>query len=177
MINKRRLAYWLQVFAPLRWSLRLGVKLMAPQNHVGAVGAIFNNAGQVLLVEHVFRPDYPWGLPGGWVNRGENPAYTVQREIKEELNLTVEVKKLLLCEPQGDDKHTSAPPGLGLAYYCRASDDDISLRFIERARNSFEILSARWVYPEQIEWKLLPLQRKAIILGKQEFDSEQEGAL
>ena len=172
MINKRRLAHWLQVFAPLRWALELGVKLMAPQNHVGAVGAIFNEAGQVLLVEHVFRLDYPWGLPGGWVNRGENPAYTVQREIKEELNLTIEVKKLLLCEPQGGGKHRSTPPGLGLAYYCRASDDDISLRSIEQARNSFEILSACWVCPEQIEWRLLPLQHKAIILGKQEFDSE-----
>ena len=72
---------------------------------VGAVGAIFNHAGQVLMVEHVFRPDYVWGLPGGWVNRGENPAYTIEREVKEELNLTVEVKKLLICEPQGGNKH------------------------------------------------------------------------
>lgn len=173
MIYKRRLSHWLQVIAPLRWGLGLGVRLMTPKHHVGAVGAIFNHVGQVLMVEHVFRLDYTWGLPGGWVNRGENPAYTVQREVKEELNLMVEVRKLLLCEPQGGDKHRSAPHSLGLAYYCRILNDDISLSSIGRAKKAFEILSARWVYPEQIEWTLLPLQHRAIILGKQEFDSEQ----
>lgn len=173
MINKRRLARWLQIVTPLRWGLGLGVKLIAPKNHVGAVGAIFNNTGQVLMVEHVFRPDYAWGLPGGWVNRGENPAYTIQREVTEELNLTIEVRKLLVCEPQGGDKHSSVPPGLGLAYYCRFLDDDLSLGYIEQAKKAFEILSAQWVYPQQIEWNLLPLQHKAIILGKREFESEQ----
>ena len=170
---KRHLARWLQIVTPLRWGLRLGIRLFAPRNQVGAVAAIFNQAGQVLMVEHVFRPGYAWGLPGGWVNRGENPAYTIQREIEEELNLTVQVRKLLLCEPQGGAKDITTPRGLGLAYYCRLSDDDASLRYMEQAPNAFEILSAIWVDPELIEWELRPLQHKAIVLGKQEFDREQ----
>jgi 8-oxo-dGTP pyrophosphatase MutT (NUDIX family) len=113
--------------------LSLGVQLLTPRHHIGAVGVIFNDAGQVLMVEHVFRPYHAWGLPGGWVNRGENPAQTIQREVKEELNLTID---------------------------------------IEQARSGYEVLSTRWVDPEQIEWRLLPLQQRAIILGKQEFDRE-----
>ena len=74
MTMKRRLADWLQRFPPLRWGLKLAVWLFAPRHQVGAVGVVFNNAGQVLLVEHVFRPDYNWGLPGGWVERGESPG-------------------------------------------------------------------------------------------------------
>ena len=71
----------------------MDVKLFAPKNHIGAVAAIFNEAGQVLLVEHVFRPYYSWGLPGGWVNKGESPAHTIKREVEEELNLKIQVKK------------------------------------------------------------------------------------
>ena len=43
--------------------------------------------GQVLLVEHVFHPYAPWGLPGGWIDRNESPSQTaVIRELQEELN-------------------------------------------------------------------------------------------
>ena len=58
---KRRLATWLQRSALLRWALQLAVYFFIPRQHVGVVGALFNEAGQVLLVEHVFRPHFPWG--------------------------------------------------------------------------------------------------------------------
>lgn len=172
MTLKHYVARWLQRSALLRWMLSLAVKLFIPRNHIGAVGVIFNAAGQVLLVEHVFRPYQAWGLPGGWVDRGENPAQTIEREVKEELNLRIEVKKLLFCESQGGHDQTTAPLSIGLAYYCRLTDES-ALPDIEQARNGFEVLSTRWVYPEQIEWLLLPLQQRAIILGQQEFDREQ----
>jgi ADP-ribose pyrophosphatase YjhB (NUDIX family) len=171
MTIKHHLASWLQRSALLRWMLSLGVQLLTPRHHIGAVGVIFNDAGQVLMVEHVFRPYHAWGLPGGWVNRGENPAQTIQREVKEELNLTIQVKKLLFCESQGGHGQTIAPLSLGLAYYCRQADER-ALPDIEQARSGYEVLSTRWVDPEQIEWRLLPLQQRAIILGKQEFDRE-----
>ena len=96
MSFKRQLAGWLRRFAPLRWLLALAVRLFAPRHYVGAAGVIFNEAGQMLLIEHVFRPHFPWGLPGGWVEYGETPAETVRREVEEELGLRVEVKQLLL---------------------------------------------------------------------------------
>jgi ADP-ribose pyrophosphatase YjhB (NUDIX family) len=172
MIIKRYLANWLQRFPPLRWGLSLGVILFAPRNYVGVMGVIFNDAGQVLLAEHVFRPYYVWGLPGGWVKRGEDPTQAIQREIEEELKLRIHVKKLLLCETQGGNEEKGIPLGLGLAFYCQLAGNDAPLRYMDRAQTAYEILSVKWVDPEKIEWKLTPLQQKAIILGKQEFDRE-----
>ena len=169
MTLKRLLATLLQSIPPLRWSLRLAVYIFGPKNHVGAMGAIFNSAGQVLLVEHVFRPNYAWGLPGGWVNRGENPARAVQREIKEELNLVVQVKKLLFCVAQGGETDSSTPRSLALAYYCRLQDDNSSWPHIGQAQYAFEVISARWIDPEDIKWELIPVQRKAIDLARREF--------
>ncbi|PJF44218.1 MAG: hypothetical protein CUN55_05135 [Phototrophicales bacterium] len=56
---------------------------------VGAVGVLFDEKDRVLLVEHRFHPDFPWGLPGGWIDGGEMPQNGVERELKEELNLRV----------------------------------------------------------------------------------------
>lgn len=173
---KRRLASWLQRFPPLRWGLMLAVKLLVPQHHVGAVGVIFNNAGQVLLVEHVFRPYYPWGLPGGWVERGEDPADTVQREIEEELQLQVEVKRLVLCKPQGTARGDGVPLGLGLAFYCRLAGDQPRPGPAKTPGHAYEVLSTAWVDPENITWKLAPLEQIAIALAKKEFDHDVPGA-
>ena len=169
---KRKLAGWLKHFPPLRWLLALGVRLFVPRHYVGAVGAIFNDSGQVLLLEHVFRPHYPWGLPGGWVEHNESPADTVRREIEEELGLAVEIKQLLLCELQGNSslKHT-VPRSLGFVYYCRLSGDSQS--FLAEAQNSREILSVEWVDPIAISYKLTSLEYKGVAIGRQAFEQEQ----
>jgi 8-oxo-dGTP pyrophosphatase MutT (NUDIX family) len=80
----------------------------------GVAGVVFNPAGQVLLVEHVFHPSAPWGLPGGWVDRREDPAGALRREMHEELALDVTVGPVLLVELE----HSSH---LDLAYLCTAN--------------------------------------------------------
>src|SRR6185503_17458607 len=142
MSFKRQLAGWLRRFAPLRWLLALAVRLFVPRHYVGAAGVIFNEAGQMLLIEHVFRSHFPWGLPGGWVEYGENPAETVRREVEEELGLRVEVKQLLLCELQGGGLQSTIPHGLGLVYYCRlASGDSLDFDGAPKVYPSYEILT------------------------------------
>jgi len=83
------------------WTVRLGRllwRLGQAKFSAGVVGVIFDEEGRVLLVEHVFHPYAPWGLPGGWVDRGENPAHAVQRELREELDLVAEVGPILMVE-------------------------------------------------------------------------------
>src|SRR5207248_3026209 len=54
---------------------------------VSAAAVVTNDAGEVLLLDHVFRPHSGWGLPGGFVNAGEQPEEAVRREIREETGL------------------------------------------------------------------------------------------
>jgi len=171
MVFKQYLAVWLQRVWPLRWAFSIAVRLFAPTNYVGVMAAVFNDNGQVLLVEHVFRPDYPWGLPGGWIERGESPAGALQRELEEELNLTVDVKRILFCEPQGVHRSSSTPRGLGIAYYCRAVTTQLG--DIEHARSAYEVLGADWIDPARIEWKLARLHQLAVDLGRKEFELER----
>ena len=62
---------------------------------VGVVGVVLNTERQVLLVEHVFHPKLPWGLPGGWVGWNEDPANALVRELKEELDLEVTIEAIV----------------------------------------------------------------------------------
>jgi ADP-ribose pyrophosphatase YjhB (NUDIX family) len=136
---------------------------------VGAVAAVFDDAGQVLLVEHVFRTDHPWGLPGGWVEPGEAPVDAVRREIQEELQLQVEVKELLSVARISPTVMANHPSHLGLAYYARLRAG--------RCTTSGEVLAVKWVDPGTIEEELAPFQRQAIVKGRAAFDREQATAV
>ena len=161
---RRRVGRLLGTSPPLRWAARLMVRLLAPRHYVGAVGAVFNESGQVLLVEHCLRTDYPWGLPGGWIERGENPRETVRREIEEELGLAVDVRQLVLTGLVGRVRTSTHPPHLGLAFYGRVRSGQIRL--------SREVLSVEWVDPHALQRALAPFQREAIELATRAFAQE-----
>src|SRR6266508_3158068 len=118
-VERRRLSTWLRRNAPLRWALKVAVRLLAPRHYAGAVAAVFDQAGRVLLVEHVFRTDHPWGLPGGWISRGEAPSEAVVREIREELGMEIEVRELVAAGRVPATRMANHPSHLGLAYYAR----------------------------------------------------------
>jgi ADP-ribose pyrophosphatase YjhB (NUDIX family) len=82
-----------------RWLRRLATEgtalpfvgfLLFPHFQVGVVGMIQNGEGQVLLLHHTYRST-PWGLPTGFLERGEQPIDALSREIKEEAGLLVEL--------------------------------------------------------------------------------------
>ncbi len=98
-------APWIASSAMLLWRWRQA------RFSAGVAGVVLNAEGQVLLVEHVFHPHAPWGLPGGWVDHRESPAEALQREMREELALEVTVGAVLLCELDFGNH-------LDLAYLC-----------------------------------------------------------
>jgi 8-oxo-dGTP pyrophosphatase MutT (NUDIX family) len=102
-----RKAPWTVALARTLWRVRQA-KFSA-----GVVAVIFDKQGRVLLVEHVFHPYAPWGLPGGWVDRRESPAQTIRRELREELQLSIEVGPILMVE-------TDFGNHLDFAYLCYA---------------------------------------------------------
>ncbi len=99
------------------------------------MGIVFNAEGHVLLVEHVFHPQSPWGPPGGWIGRNENPAEAVRREIQEELELTVGVGLPILTE-------VTLGRHLDIAYLCYPKSEIGNL--------SYELLEYRWCDPHNL---------------------------
>lgn len=82
----------LRVFGalPRRVRHRL-VRYLSPTFTGGAVVAVTRPDGRLLLVTHAYNTG--WGLPGGLLDRGETPAMTVRREVREEVGLDVEVQR------------------------------------------------------------------------------------
>ena len=54
---------------------------------VSAAGVITNDRGEVLLLDHVLRPTSGWGLPGGFLDAGEQPEAAFRRELREETGI------------------------------------------------------------------------------------------
>ena len=135
-------------------------RFFQPKYTVGVVGVIINEAGKVLFVEHVFHPTHPWGMPGGWIGHNEEPSKTVVREIREELELDVEVKQLLLTR-KTQRLH------LDIAYLCHPTGDVGKL--------SFELLQYEWRDPEDAP-PLHEFHRLAIDEGIRSFKHLKENS-
>lgn len=69
------------------WLIRGLLHAANPHFIVSAAGIFRNGAGEVLLLRHVFRDRYPWGLPGGFLKGGETPEQGAVRELREETGL------------------------------------------------------------------------------------------
>jgi ADP-ribose pyrophosphatase YjhB (NUDIX family) len=148
-----------QVFRRSPWIIlaaRRGWQLTRPKFSMGVVGVIFNDAGHVLMVEHVFHPYVPWGLPGGWVERRESPELCLRRELREELALDADVGPVVAA---------SARTGIhiDLAYLCYARNGVGAL--------SFELLGYDWFDPDQLPFTH-DFHREAISRARQTLTLE-----
>jgi ADP-ribose pyrophosphatase YjhB (NUDIX family) len=112
------------------------VKFFQARFTAGVVGVVFNARGEVLLLKHVYHPKHPWGLPGGWLNRREDPEDGVRREILEEAGLPVAVERPLIVQQGTRRGH------LDIAYLCRARGEVGTL--------SSEILDYAWYAPAEL---------------------------
>ena len=70
---------------------------------VSAAGIILNEKGQVLLLDHLLRPRSGWGLPGGFLERGEQVEAALRREVREETGL--DLARVRLCRARTLDRH------------------------------------------------------------------------
>lgn len=145
---KRSVARLMRRFPFLYPALVYLLKAVAARFTVGVTGVVFNSSGEILLLEHVFRGRYPWGLPGGWVRRRERPQDALRRELMEEVGLAVRVGPPVTVELDG-------PPGhLETGFLCEVEGEVNHL--------SGEILTARWFHPDALPDRLHWLDREMI---------------
>ncbi len=76
------------VWKKMPWIVRSRIiRITQAKFTVSAAAIITNDQGEVLLLNHVIRPKSGWGLPGGFIEHGEQPDEGIRREIKEETGI------------------------------------------------------------------------------------------
>ena len=94
---------------------------------VTAGALIFNDAGEVLLLKHRFRPGSGWGIPGGFLEASEQPEEALRRELREEVGLEVRQVEIFTARTFG------RPRQVEILFRCRASAE-VKPRTIEVER-------------------------------------------
>lgn len=127
--------------------MQVAIALVVPRHRIGVSLVTFNEQKQVLLLRHVFHPHLPWGLPGGWLNRNEDPARGGLRELREETGLTARLGPVLHIS------RNNHPPHLNIAYLAYLYPGTMTL--------SGEIFEAAWFAPDKLP-PLFPFVYQAI---------------
>lgn len=65
------------------------MRLVHTRFTVTAGAVVIDDQGRVLLLEHRFRGGTGWGIPGGFIEAGEQPHEAIARELCEEVGLEV----------------------------------------------------------------------------------------
>ncbi|MGQ0540474.1 MAG: NUDIX hydrolase [Blastocatellia bacterium] len=71
------------------------VRLTQAKFTVSAAAVIVNEKQEVLLLNHVLRPFSGWGLPGGFIDYGEDSEQAIRREVREEVGIEVENLRMI----------------------------------------------------------------------------------
>ena len=122
------------------------VRLTQQKFTVSAAVVILNENREFLLLNHVLRPRSGWGLPGGFLEHGEQPDEGIKREIREEIDLELESLALIKVRTVG--------PHLELIFTANAAGEP---RVISR-----EIYEFGWFTEERLPAGFSIAQRRTI---------------
>lgn len=125
-------------------AVRMRIIRTTQHTFTASAGALVTNSKkEILLLDHVLRPKSGWGIPGGFMNHGEQPETAVAREVMEEVGLEITNVKMIRA---------------------RTIERHIEMLFIAEAEGEPEVLSreiksAGWFSIDEIPAEMHPPQR------------------
>ncbi|MDO5533500.1 MAG: NUDIX domain-containing protein [Propionibacteriaceae bacterium] len=157
----------------VRTTLRPGEDIGRPvvRQRLAAYALVISERG-VLATEFSDRTAVPgmWGLPGGGIDPGENPAATVQREVYEETGQEIEITQFL--DMQSDHWIGHSPAGVVEDFHA------VRLIYAARCENPREPVvidvggttaNSQWVEPERLR-DVAWINGSRALLGKHSRD-------
>jgi 8-oxo-dGTP diphosphatase len=132
--------------------VRRSVMRFGHRRFTATAGAlIFDAENRILLLDHVFRPDSGWGIPGGFLNQGEQPEAGLRRELREEVGLELDAVELLFT------RSLHRPRQIEIYFRAKATGTPRPC--------SFEIKRAEWFPLDALPEELPKDQRQLIQLA------------
>lgn len=123
------------------------------------VTGVVAHGGDVLLLRRAENPGVGlWGLPGGHVQRGEDPRVALCNEVRQEAGVEIEVDRLT-------EIYTLKDFGVvQLAFQCEAKN-----RFISKNIESYE---ARFFSENEVPWNELAFETTRLALNAAGYRTE-----
>jgi mutator protein MutT len=136
---------WRRVPRVLR---RMTMRMTHSRFTVTAAAIVVDQQGRVLLLKHRFRPGTGWGIPGGFIEAGEQPDEGVRRELREEVGLELGGVELLTT------RAFQKPRQIEIVFRCDSHGD--------ASPQSIEIRKASWFSIDALPEGLPSDQRQLI---------------
>lgn len=129
------------------WRVRKNFTRLSQSKFTASVAVVvFNEQNEVLLLDHVLRPQAGWAIPGGFMNFGEQPDQALEREICEEIGL--KLKNLEMFRVRAIGKH--------IEILFRAESDGVA------EVQSFEINAVGWFKTDALPEKMTQTQKSIV---------------
>ena len=129
-----------------RWVRLKIIRATQSKFTVSAAAIVVDGNDKVLLLNHVLRPYSGWGLPGGFIERGEQPEEAIRRELREETGIELEYLKMFRVRTLG--------PHVEILFTAKASG--------EAKIGSREIYELGWFDIDNMPEKMSAAQKKLV---------------
>lgn len=117
---------------------------------VGVSGAVFNERGQLLLVNRV--QDKTWCLPGGWADVGLTPEQSCAKEVVEETGIEVQVGPLIRIRTRMPGDFGAPHTSFHILYLCSVSGGELAESIETTEPGFYDIDSERpWHFDQHDE--------------------------
>lgn len=152
MLKKILGALWLRMPRGFR---RWSVRRFEPRFTVTTGGVVTDAQGRVLLLKHRFRKGSGWGIPGGFMEKNEQPMDALRRELREEIGLELERVEIALV------RTLETPRQVEIIFRCRPRQGEKE-GIITIEPRSVEVKKVEWFKPDEFPQSLPEDQRSLI---------------